>query len=76
MATTHPADGTRLLERVRATVAATPVALPGGTQLSLTVSVGLAELAPGESTAALLQRADAALYGAKRLGRNRVLLAH
>ncbi|WP_238526553.1 GGDEF domain-containing protein [[Acidovorax] ebreus] len=76
MANTHPADGTRLLERVRATVAATPVALPGGTQLSLTVSVGLAELAPGESTAALLQRADAALYGAKRLGRNRVLLAH
>ncbi|WP_287965053.1 diguanylate cyclase [Diaphorobacter sp.] len=44
--------------------------------MSLTVSVGLAELAPGESTAALLQRADAALYGAKRLGRNRVLLAH
>ncbi|PZU35853.1 MAG: GGDEF domain-containing protein, partial [Acidovorax sp.] len=50
MANTHPADGTRLLERVRATVAATPVALPGGMQLSL--------------------------YGAKRLGRNRVLLAH
>lgn len=75
MANTHAADGMRLLERVRATVAATPVALPGGTSLYLTVSVGLAELVPHEGTASLLQRADAALYEAKRQGRNRVRCA-
>jgi len=37
-----------------------------------TVSIGLASLEAGESLAALLKRADAALYAAKAGGRNRV----
>ncbi|HEV2765360.1 MAG TPA: diguanylate cyclase [Pyrinomonadaceae bacterium] len=38
----------------------------------LTLSVGVAELAPGESGPDLVARADAALYSAKEQGRNRV----
>ncbi len=41
----------------------------------VTVSAGVAELAPDEDGGALLQRADDALYASKREGRNRVTLA-
>ena len=38
----------------------------------VTVSIGVAQARPGEQPAALVERADAALYEAKRTGRNRV----
>jgi diguanylate cyclase len=38
----------------------------------ITFSAGVAELATGESQSALVARADAAMYSAKKLGRNRV----
>ena len=38
----------------------------------VTVSIGVAQARPGEQAAALVERADAALYEAKRTGRNRV----
>ncbi len=38
----------------------------------VTISVGVAQARPGENAAALVERADAALYEAKRTGRNRV----
>jgi len=41
----------------------------------VTVSAGVAALIPGEATGQLLGRADAALYEAKRAGRNRVRAA-
>jgi diguanylate cyclase (GGDEF)-like protein len=40
----------------------------------ITVSIGAAALAPGESAQSWLARADAAVYQAKRLGRNRVVV--
>jgi diguanylate cyclase (GGDEF)-like protein len=40
-----------------------------------TVSIGVATLQRDESTSALLQRADAAMYAAKAAGRNRVMHA-
>ncbi|HUZ73226.1 MAG TPA: diguanylate cyclase [Stellaceae bacterium] len=39
---------------------------------SVTLSFGAAQYRPGETTAALVERTDAALYVAKRTGRNRV----
>lgn len=60
-------------ERIRAEVEAAPLLLDGHV-LGMTVSVGVTEAVPGESdVTALLQRADAALYAAKRAGRNRVV---
>ena len=40
---------------------------------AITVSVGVAEFQPGESIGDLVERADRALYQAKRSGRNRTV---
>lgn len=42
---------------------------------SITLSIGVAELQPGENLDSLVSRADRALYQAKSNGRNRVVLA-
>ncbi len=42
-------------------------------RLSVTISLGVAQRQPGETGEALMGRADAALYDAKRQGRNRVV---
>lgn len=39
----------------------------------VTISVGVSMLKPGDDTDALIERADACLYAAKRAGRNRVI---
>ena len=39
---------------------------------AVTVSIGYAQRRPGEGTASLIERADAALYASKRAGRNRI----
>lgn len=48
----------------------------GNGPLSVTISLGVAELAPGESTSEFVGRADEALYASKDAGRNRVTLAN
>jgi diguanylate cyclase (GGDEF)-like protein len=58
-------------ERIRAALAARPIEAAGHA-IAVTASFGCAALAPGESPDALLARADARLYDAKRTGRNRV----
>ncbi|MEF1284469.1 MULTISPECIES: GGDEF domain-containing protein [unclassified Vibrio] len=40
---------------------------------NITISLGVAELEPGESPDSLIERADKLLYEAKQLGRNRVM---
>ncbi len=69
------AQALMLAERLRARVAGSPL-LMGELQVPITVSVGCGEAGPTDTTwEALLQRADAALYQAKRGGRNRVAQA-
>jgi diguanylate cyclase (GGDEF)-like protein len=60
-------------------IAASPVELPGGEQVTITTSIGISAVEPGTIGAdlknegdALLARADVALYRAKSKGRDRV----
>jgi two-component system cell cycle response regulator len=78
---TTSVEGQYLAERIRNAVAEAPFGLPGGGQVPVTVSIGIAEFNPragdrdlkslGE---ALIARADAALYAAKAAGRDRVVV--
>ncbi|QDH68930.1 sensor domain-containing diguanylate cyclase [Marilutibacter alkalisoli] len=45
-----------------------------GAPVALTLSIGVVEYRPGETVDALIQRADEAMYEAKRTGRNRVVV--
>jgi len=67
------ADARELVEQVRRAAGAQAFGAEG--DLRVTLSVGVAEACPGDTPATLLGRADAALYEAKRGGRNRVALA-
>jgi diguanylate cyclase (GGDEF)-like protein len=63
-------------ERLRETVSGLTVMVEGGHRLNVSISVGLAEMTQeDDELAQLLGRADAALYEAKQLGRNRVRVA-
>jgi diguanylate cyclase (GGDEF)-like protein len=73
---TDAAGGAALAERLRAAVASTPVAA-GGAVVEVSVSIGVAARV-FENTDELNQvisEADAALYAAKRNGRNRIEIA-
>ena len=61
-------------ERLRQTVV-TLQPLGPDSGLELSISLGCATLRPGESADSLQQRADRALYAAKREGRNRLSMA-
>jgi two-component system cell cycle response regulator len=67
-------NGTIAAERMRATIEALGIPHPGLIPAGVvTVSGGVACLGPNETVASLLGRADAALYRAKRDGRNRIV---
>ncbi|CUH82453.1 diguanylate cyclase [Tropicibacter naphthalenivorans] len=64
-------------ERLCKVMAEQPVILPDGTQLTVTLSIGVAIGRPGDLTQplALIEQADKALYAAKNKGRNTVVIA-
>ncbi|MBB6095667.1 diguanylate cyclase (GGDEF)-like protein [Povalibacter uvarum] len=77
-----PEQAGALAERIRAAVCESPLEIPGGKSLNLTVSIGVAGIVLDRNHSdlkaaaeELLAEADAALYRAKQNGRNRVELA-
>jgi two-component system cell cycle response regulator len=76
MPATGPAEAEAAAERLRSAVESLSFYPTGDNKVLLTVSVGVACMADSAITPdALLQAADAALYDAKRNGRNRVEMA-
>lgn len=68
-------EGARIVaERVRTAIMAEPVEIKGEA-ITVTISLGCASYEPDEAMTQFIQRADAALYKAKDLGRNRVEVA-
>ena len=78
---TNVAAAEKLAERIRTGIAEAPIDLPGGESVSITASIGIAEVRPkpddkdlktlGDS---LIARADVALYAAKSAGRDQVVV--
>lgn len=73
MPATVPALGAKMLENLRASIAACPFHFKGE-PVTITISMGLTAFKPGEHSDMVLKRADQALYRAKHAGRNRVEL--
>ncbi|BBD99070.1 sensor domain-containing diguanylate cyclase [Sphingobium amiense] len=67
-------DASRRCERLRALLRE-PIPTGGGVDIAITFSAGLAELHGAAERSTVLEAADAALYRAKRSGRNCVRLA-
>lgn len=72
LAETDMGVGLVCLERIRAKLAEAEIVV-GSSHLKLTVSVGVTQYCPGESTDKTMARADTALYDAKAQGRNQIV---
>lgn len=70
---TDEAGGARVAERIREEFALRTVLAPSGRPISATASFGVAGFAGRGDTSELLAAADAALYRAKRAGKDRVV---
>ena len=77
MPETDMAVATMVAERLRRRIATEPFVIQQGARsLEITISIGIAAINdPNDTAAAILKRADEALYRAKRDGRNRVVPA-
>lgn len=75
MPDTSPAAAIPLIERLRQCIADAPLPLASGASLTMTASIGVANLCFLDDHDALFQRADNAMYEAKSSGRNRAIFA-
>jgi diguanylate cyclase (GGDEF)-like protein len=67
---------TPLAERLRAAIAGVAIESPRGEPIRVTLSIGASEIMPVDTRIdALIDRADEAMYRAKKTGRNRVCAA-
>ena len=71
MPNTDKASALRVAERIREHFAAERHGASDEEAIRATISLGVAELAPGEDANSFLDRTDGAMYEAKRLGKNR-----
>lgn len=64
-----------IAERIRKAIEAAPIELSNGSKIKITVSIGVSCYPdPVKDLEMLIERADEALYEAKRTGRNKVIL--
>jgi diguanylate cyclase len=70
MQSTDAAAGHEVVERMRQGLAANPIDLGGKNTLQMTMSIGVTLLAADISVEEAIERADKAMYAAKRAGRN------
>jgi two-component system, cell cycle response regulator len=74
--TSTPLQGALVVaERLRQVLSSTPVRTSGGQELTVTASLGVSSLQPGDTVESVVDRADRAMYRAKHQGRNRVVAA-
>lgn len=67
-------DAGKIAEHIRQTVQNSPISLPDGSGISITLSIGVAEYEGHPDYQYMINAADKALYSAKKSGRNRIAL--
>lgn len=68
-------SGYNIAEEIREKIASTPLIIKGNKKLNITASFGVAELKREKNLRELIEKADKAMYKAKKSGKNRVVVA-
>lgn len=68
------ATGARLAERIREIIAGHAIPINTKTSLPITISMGVVDTQSEEAATSLIERADGAMYQAKKTGRNKVVV--